>query len=75
MARRMSEQRTEQIVARVLADPYTHEMNTDGGAAAAGFIREAAAGLDNPAPGTAEWRAKHDAAQARWRGILAELGR
>jgi len=30
---------TEAVIARVLADPYTQEMNTDGGAAAADFIR------------------------------------
>jgi hypothetical protein len=75
MTRRMSEERTEQIVARVLADPMTQTMNTDGGAAAVQFIREAAAGLHNPAPGTPAWHAKHDAAQARWRSILAGLGR
>jgi hypothetical protein len=39
----MDETRTEKIVARVLADPYTKAMNTDGGAAAADFIRNAKA--------------------------------
>ena len=34
---------TEAVIARVLADPYTQEMNTDGGAAAADFIRNAKA--------------------------------
>ena len=29
------------VVERVLADPYTHAVNTDGGAAAADFIRNA----------------------------------
>lgn len=31
----------EAVIARVLADPYTQEMNADGGAAAADFIRNA----------------------------------
>ena len=31
----------EAVIARVLADPWTHEHNTDGGAAAADFIRNA----------------------------------
>jgi hypothetical protein len=34
---------TEAVIARVLADPWTHEHNTDGGAAAADFIRNAKA--------------------------------
>lgn len=34
---------TEAVVARVLADPWTHEHNTEGGAAAADFIRNARA--------------------------------
>ena len=75
MARRMDETRTEAIVARVLADPYTQEMNTDGGAAAAQFIREAAAGLHNPTPGTPEWQVKEAARQAHIRAILAQMGR
>ena len=75
MARRMDETRTEAIVARVLADPYTHRVNTDGGAAAAQFIREAAAGLHNPAPGSEAWQAKEAARQARIRAILAQMGR
>ena len=33
----------EAVVARVLADPYTHAVNTDSGAAAADFIRNAKA--------------------------------
>ena len=33
----------EAVIARVLADPWTHEHNTDGGAAAADFIRNAKA--------------------------------
>lgn len=32
---------TEAVIARVLADPWTQEMNTDGGDAAADFIRNA----------------------------------
>jgi hypothetical protein len=75
MARRMSEKRTEQIVARVMADPQTAAQNSDGGAAAVQFIREAAAGQHNPARGTPEWQAKHEAAQAQWRSILAGMGR
>jgi hypothetical protein len=31
----------EAVIARVLADPWTHEHNMDGGAAAADFIRNA----------------------------------
>ena len=34
---------TEAVIARVLADPWTREHNTDGGAAAADFIRNAKA--------------------------------
>ena len=75
MARRMSEEQTESIVARMLADPETARCNSDGGAAAAQFIREAAAGKHNPAPGSQEWRARHAAAQDRRRSILAELAR
>ena len=33
----------EAVIAKVLADPYTQEMNTDAGAAAADFIRNAKA--------------------------------
>ena len=33
----------EAVIARVLADPWTHEHNTDGGVAAADFIRNAKA--------------------------------
>lgn len=75
MARRMSETRTEAIVARVLADPYTQRTNTDGGAAAAQFIRDAAAGLHSPAPGSDAWQAKETARQAEIRAILAQMGR
>jgi hypothetical protein len=75
MARKVSETRTEAIVARVLADPYTQEMNLDGGAAAIEFIREAAAGLHNPTPGTEAWQVKEAARQARIRAILAQMGR
>ena len=75
MTRRMDETRTEAIVARVLADPYTHRVNTDGGAAAAQFIREAAAGLHNPTPGSEAWQAKETARQAHIRAILAQMGR
>lgn len=73
--RRMSEAETETIVARVLADPYTRKHNTDGGAAAAEFIREAAAGLHNPPIGSEAWQAKEAAKQARIRDILAQIGR
>jgi hypothetical protein len=72
MARGMSEQETEAVVARVLADPFTRRVNSDGGAAAVQFIREAAAGLHNR-PG--DRQAKRDAADGRWREILASLGR
>lgn len=34
---------TEAVIARVLADPYTKAVNTDGGAAATDFIRNAKA--------------------------------
>jgi len=73
--RRMSTEKTEAIVARVLADPYTQEHNLDGGAAAAQFIREAAAGLHNPPIGSDAWKAKEAARQARIRSLLAQMGR
>ena len=75
MTRRMSEEQAEAIVARVLADPETARCNSDGGAAAAQFMREAAAGKHNPAPGSPEWHARRAAAQDRWRSILAGAAR
>jgi len=75
MARKVSEARTEAVVARVLADPYTQQQNLDGGAAAAQFILDAAAGLHNPAPGTEAWQVKEAARQDRIRAILAQMGR
>jgi hypothetical protein len=75
MARKVSETRTEAVVARVLADPYTQQQNLDGGAAAAEFIREAGAGLHNPPIGSPAWQVKEAARQARIRAILAQMGR
>jgi hypothetical protein len=71
--RKMTGDRTEAIVARVLADPYTHQVNTDGGQAAAQFIREAAAGLHNPPRGSAAWHDREAARQERWRDIIAAI--
>jgi hypothetical protein len=60
---------TEAVITRVLADPYTQEMNTDGGAAAADFIRNAKAGH---ALSQAEKDASHHANGAR---VLAAMDR
>ena len=60
---------TGAVIARVLADPYTQEMNTDGGAAAADFIRNAKA---RNARTQAEKDASHAANVAR---VLAAMGR
>lgn len=60
---------TEAVITRVLADPYTQEMNTDGGAAAADFIRNAKA---RNARTQAEKDASHRANVAR---VLAAMER
>jgi hypothetical protein len=60
---------TEAVIARVLADPYTLEMNTDGGAAAADFIRNA---KTRNARSQAEKDASRAANVAR---VLAAMGR
>ena len=60
---------TEAVIARVLADPLTHQHNTDGGAAAADFIRNAKA---RNARSQAEKDASRAANVAR---VLAAMGR
>ena len=60
---------TEAVIARVLADPWTHQHNTDGGAAAADFIRNAKA---RNARSQAEKDASRAANVAR---VLAAMGR
>jgi hypothetical protein len=70
MTDRMS--RAEAAIARVLADPYTHKVNTDGGAAAAEFIHDAAAGkICRPVTDPAERAEREAARQARWLEVLA----
>jgi len=59
----------EAVIARVLADPYTQEMNTDGGAAAEDFIRNAKARNARP-------QAEKDASRAaNVKRVLAAMGR
>ena len=64
----MDTTKVEAVIARVLADPWTHEHNTDGGAAAADFIRNAKA---RNARTQAEKDASRRAAAIR---CLAEMG-
>jgi hypothetical protein len=59
----------EAVIARVLADPFTQAVNTDGGEAAADFIRNARARNARP---QAEKDASRAANVAR---VLAAMGR
>jgi hypothetical protein len=59
----------EAVIARVLADPFTQAVNTDGGEAAADFIRNAKA---RNARSQAEKDASRAANVAR---VLAAMGR